>query len=163
MSGSGKSTIAHGTKNKLKDLPIYILDGDELRRGLNSDLGYSLADRKENIRRAGWVAKIILDCGVIPLCTFISPTEEMRKIAESIVSTEKFRLVYVKASLDTCMSRDPKGLYARAVSGQVSDFTGIHQVFEEPSSPHLIIDTEKLSISESIDLLCNFILKEVGM
>ncbi len=163
LPGSGKSTLAEGLKARLINMNklVYILDGDVVRRGLNSDLGFSDADRNENIRRVAELAAILKDASVITIVAFISPFSKMREFARSRAGKENFIEVFVKASLETCIKRDPKGMYKKAISNQIKDFTGINSAYEEPECPDLIIDTEKLSVEESTDLLLSTVLKYI--
>jgi adenylylsulfate kinase len=161
LSGSGKSTLASELETRLLGLKkfVYVLDGDVVRNGLNSDLGFSDDDRNENIRRVAELSAILKDASVITIVAFISPFIKMREFAKNRVGKENFIEVYVKASLETCIRRDPKGLYKKAISNQIPDFTGITSVYEEPVNPDLIIDTDKLTIEESVDLLAGFVMK----
>lgn len=163
LPGSGKSTLASGLETRLLDMNklAYILDGDVLRKGLNSDLGFTEADRNENIRRVAELAAILRDASVITIVAFISPFRKMREFARIRAGKDHFIEVFIKASLETCIKRDPKGMYMKAISGQIKDFTGISSPYEEPESPDLTIDTEKLSVDESVDLLLNKILKYI--
>ena len=152
LSGSGKSTIAHAVENELheKGVRTYILDGDNVRHGLNADLGFSDADRQENIRRVGEVAKLLVDAGLVVLATFISPFREDRQRVRGLMPAGEFLEVYVRCDLDTCKQRDPKGLYAKAVAGEIPDFTGIDSPYEEPEKPELVIDTSKESAEQAV-------------
>jgi adenylyl-sulfate kinase len=143
LSGSGKSTIANELTNILHNQGklVYILDGDNVRMGLNKDLGFSDDDRKENIRRIAEVAKLLSDAGVIVITAFISPFREERENAKEIIGGDNFIEVYVEASLDICENRDPKGLYKKARAGQIKMFTGIDSPYEEPINPNLKIET----------------------
>ena len=155
LSGSGKSTIAIELEKKLIDSEklVYRLDGDNIRSGLNSDLGFSDEDRDENIRRISEVASLFKDAGVITLVSFISPFKKMREFARNNIGKDSFFEIYVKADFETCKKRDPKGLYKKAKNGEIDDFTGIGSDYEEPDNPNLIIDTSKLSIEESVKLI----------
>jgi adenylylsulfate kinase len=159
LSGSGKTTLALEVVDILRSegVKIKLLDGDVLREGLNKDLGFSLEDRKENIRRVAELSRILIDCGIHCINCFISPTRQIRELARSIIGKEHFREIFVKASLDCCEKRDVKGLYKKARKGLINDFTGIHSPFENPTSADLIIDTEKENLLESIDKLYTFI------
>lgn len=152
LSGAGKTTIAHAVEKRLFDQGRFVfnLDGDRLRMGLNANLSFSYEDRKENIRRVAEVAKLFHQAGMIILASFISPQREMREFARSILPSDAFIEVYVKASLATCIERDPKGYYKKSMSGEIKDYTGISQVYEEPLSPDLLLDTEILSLEECI-------------
>jgi adenylylsulfate kinase len=157
LPSSGKSTIAAAFEKELLERGklAYLLDGDNIRYGLNSDLGFSEEDRFENIRRIGEVAKLFQDSGLIVLVAFISPFRQMRNEARQKVEDGRFIEVYVKADLQTCIDRDPKGLYQKAISGEIQDFTGISAPYEEPINPEIILDTTKLSVEESIEIMVN--------
>ncbi len=145
LSGSGKSTLAHAIEAALHDYgcSTYTLDGDNVRQGLSADLGFSDADRDENIRRIGEVAKLMMDAGMICLTAFISPFEAQRRQVRSIMPAGDFIEVYCKASLGTCEARDPKGLYKKARAGAIQNYTGISSPYEPPLNPDLVIDTEQ--------------------
>ncbi len=155
LSGSGKSTLAIALEQKLAEegYATQILDGDNIRTGLNGNLGFSDEDRKENIRRISEVAKLFAHAGMVTIASFITPKQELREMAREIVGPEDFLEVYVRASFETCAKRDPKGLYAKAKAGEVTQFTGKDSDFEEPASPDLRIDTEGASIEESLNQL----------
>lgn len=155
LSGSGKSTIARAAERKLHAAGrlCRVLDGDEIRTGLNRGLGFSESDRSENIRRIAEVARILLDTGVIVLVAVISPGAAMRAEARSIVGPRDFLEVFVRCPLELCRQRDVKGLYARAAAGAVPQFTGVSAPYEEPASPDLLIDTAETSVHESAMLL----------
>ena len=155
LSGSGKSTIANAAERKLHAAGRYtqILDGDNIRSGLNGDLGFSDADRLENIRRISEVAKLFLNAGCITLTSFITPKAELREMARKIVGPEDFLEVYVHASFETCAGRDVKGLYAKAKAGGVKHFTGKDSSFEIPGKPDLLLDTEKYDLDTCVDQL----------
>ena len=155
LSGSGKSTIANELAIKLQQEGklSYILDGDNVRMGLNKDLGFSDDDRKENIRRIAEVAKLLSDSGVIVITAFISPFREERVKAKEIVGEDNFFEIYVDAPLSICESRDPKGLYKKARSGEIPMFTGIDSPYEEPLNPDLWINTEKFTVDGCTNLL----------
>lgn len=155
LSGSGKSTLASGLENFLytKGYRTYILDGDNIRSGLNSDLDFSPESRKENIRRISEVAKLFVDAGVVVLTAFISPFEEEREAAKNLIGNDSFIEVFVSCPLDVCESRDVKGLYAKARSGEIRNFTGIDSPFEEPLHPDLVLETDKYSNEESLKKL----------
>ena len=159
LSGSGKTTIARATEQYLisKKIAIKVLDGDEIRSGLNKDLGFSLEDRKENIRRVAEVAKILKDSGITVLVSFISPTKEIREIARKIISKDDFIEVFVDASLETCIKRDVKGLYKKAIKGEIKDFTGIDSLYEAPENPNITLNTEKLSVNEAVQVLIEYL------
>ena len=159
LSGSGKSTIAVEVEKELyrRGRASYRLDGDNLRFGLNKDLGFTAADRTENIRRIGEVAALFADAGLITLASFISPYRAGREAARQAAGAENFKEIYVKASVEACAERDPKGLYARAKKGEIENFTGISAPYEEPEEPELVVDTEKLSLEESVELVLGLI------
>jgi adenylylsulfate kinase len=142
LSGSGKTTIAHEIKSRVC---CIILDGDSLRAGLCSDLGFSLEDRDENIRRVSEVAKLLYSNGYNVVVSFISPMQDQRDFARSLIPEEDFIEVYIATSLETCEERDVKGLYARARSGEIKDFTGINSPYEVPKDPDITIETENLT------------------
>lgn len=164
LSGSGKSTLAAGLQRALhaEGKLVYVLDGDNVRTGINSNLGFSEEDRTENIRRIAEVAKLFLDAGVITICSFVSPTSEIRALAKRIIGENDFLEVYVNASLDACEERDVKGLYAKARKGEIKDFTGIHQPFEAPVKADLELRTDQLSIEESLGRLTAFVNKHIA-
>lgn len=155
LSGSGKSTLAFALEQELFALgkSVYVLDGDNIRHGLNRDLGFSAEDRRENLRRIGEVSKLMADAGLIVLCAFISPHEEDRAMVRDSYAPEEFIEVYVKCSLEECERRDPKGLYKKARSGEIASFTGISASYDIPSAPAVIIDTEMLTVKQSVELL----------
>lgn len=157
LSGSGKSTLGKALEKKLLEdgHATYLLDGDSLRTGLNKDLGFSIDDRNENIRRAGEVCKLFADAGLIVITAFISPLLSQRNSIREKFENGKFLEVYVKASLETCEKRDVKGLYKKARAGEIKDFTGVDSPYEEPVSPEIIIYTEKLSGKDAIEKLYN--------
>jgi bifunctional enzyme CysN/CysC len=155
LSGSGKTTIAREVERQLFERGCHtmLLDGDQLRHGLCRDLTFSPSDRAENIRRAGEVARLFFEQGCIVLCAFVSPYTEDRARARALLPAGRFLEVFVKASVDTCRRRDPKGLYARAGSGQVTHLTGVSAPYEEPVAPELTLDTESLSATEAAALI----------
>lgn len=163
LSGSGKSTLAIALERRLAGEGFFtqILDGDNLRSGLNRNLGFSDEDRTENIRRVAEVAKLFLNAGVVTITSFITPRAELRALAREIVGDADFLEVYVKASFETCAGRDPKGLYAKAHSGAVPQFTGRDSAFEEPAAPDLVLDTESRSIADTLDLLYHAVLPRI--
>lgn len=152
LSGSGKSTIAMGVERELHKRGILcrILDGDNIRAGINSNLGFSAEDRMENIRRIAEIGKLFVQTGVVTLACFVSPTNDVRRLARDIIGEEDFKEVYVSTPLEECERRDVKGLYARARKGEVKDFTGISAPFEIPENPALEVDTSCLSLEESV-------------
>ena len=156
LSGAGKSTLAFALEEQLfrKGFQVYVLDGDNLRDGLNSDLAFSRADRTENIRRAGQVAALFADAGLICIAAFISPYRTDR--ATAALRTERFHEIYIRADLATCEQRDPKGLYSRARAGAITDFTAIDDVYEEPLDPSLVVEYRSCfhrSVPNGLDLL----------
>lgn len=153
LSGSGKSTIAMGVERELHKRGILcrILDGDNIRAGINSNLGFSAEDRMENIRRIAEIGKLFVQTGVVTLACFVSPTNDVRQLARQIVGEEDFLEVYVSTPLEECERRDVKGLYARARRGEVKNFTGISAPFEAPEHPALSIDTSRLTLEESVN------------
>ena len=155
LSGSGKSTIAVAAEHALVERGhlAYVLDGDNVRHGLNKNLGFSPSDRTENIRRIAEVAKLFSDCGVLVLTSFISPYRADRDAARAIFSSGDFVEVYVNASLETCESRDPKGLYKKARAGEIPEFTGISAPYEAPERPELVLDSGRLTVEESVAAL----------
>lgn len=159
LSGAGKSTLAKLTENKLheKGFNIYSLDGDNVRHGLNSDLGFSAEDRKENIRRIAEVAKLLVDSGTIVTCSFISPYESERDFARSIVEKDEFVEVYVKASVEVCEKRDVKGLYKKAREGIIKNFTGISDPYEEPKKAEIVVNTGELTEEESVEKIIKYL------
>jgi len=152
LSGSGKSTIANLLERELHALGAhtYLLDGDNLRHGLNRDLGFTDADRVENIRRAGEVAKLLMDAGTVVLCSFISPFRAERHLVRELVGSEEFIEVFIDTPIEECIRRDPKGLYARALAGQISNFTGIDSPYERPENPEIIVQTAEEAPEQTV-------------
>jgi adenylylsulfate kinase len=161
LSGSGKSTLANAVSRKLfeRGSHTYVLDGDNVRHGLNKDLGFSPEDRTENIRRIGEVAKLFVDSGQIVSTAFISPYREDRHQVRELLPDGEFIEVYVEASLEACEERDPKGLYKKARSGEIPSFTGINAPYEEPENPELTVNTEQKSIEESAQEVVDALVK----
>ena len=159
LSGSGKSTLAHSVEEILfsKGCRTYVLDGDNVRHGLTSNLGFSNEDRKENIRRIGEVTKLMMEAGLIILTAFISPFREDRIAVRNLISDGDFIEIYCKASLETCEARDLKGLYKRARLGEIKNYTGINSPYEIPDNPELIIDIEKEVLEESVSKIVRFL------
>ena len=153
LSGSGKSTIAIELEKQLyqKGILTQLLDGDNVRTGINNNLGFSEEDRLENIRRIAEVSKLFLNCGIVTINSFVSPTKDVRDLARSIIGDNNYYEIYIKASVDACEKRDVKGLYAKARRGEIKDFTGISAPFDIPDNSQLEIDTEQLSVQESVD------------
>ena len=164
LSGSGKSTLANAFAKALHDKSIltYTLDGDNVRAGLNNDLTFSPEDRTENIRRIAEVAKLFVDAGVVVLAAFVSPYEKDRQRIREIVGAGHMMEVYVKTSLEECERRDVKGLYKKARSGEIKNFTGIDAVYEEPSAPEITIQTEYEQIDEAVKKMLNFALAKIA-
>ena len=159
LSGSGKSTLAHAVEEKLfeKGHLTYVLDGDNIRHGLNKNLGFSPEDREENIRRIGEVAKLFADAGIITMTAFISPYRSDRDKARELLDDGRFIEVYVKVPLEVAEQRDPKGLYKKARAGEIKQFTGIDAPYEEPLKAELVIDTSKHSLEESADMVLKYL------
>ncbi|MES9830702.1 MAG: adenylyl-sulfate kinase [Candidatus Thiodiazotropha sp. DIVDIV] len=155
LSGSGKSTIAHALEERLhqRGCRTYVFDGDNVRHGLCNDLGFSIDDRTENIRRIGEMAKLFVDAGVIALTAFISPIRKDREKVRRLFEEDDFIEVYIKASIETCESRDVKGLYKKAREGEIKNFTGISSPYEIPENPEIVIETENREIDECVDSL----------
>jgi len=163
LSGSGKSTVAVATEHALAERGrlVYVLDGDNVRHGLNTNLGFSPEDRTENIRRIGEVAKLFTDAGIITLTAFISPYRADRDAVREIMHPGDFIEVLVDASLETCESRDVKGLYQKARAGEIPEFTGISAPYEAPEKPEVVLDTNERSVEESVSELIGY-LEEKG-
>lgn len=161
LSASGKSTIANALEVELfkRHQKTYLLDGDNVRHGLNKDLGFSEIDRIENIRRIGEVSKLFVDSGLIVLSAFISPFKSDRQIARSLVKYDEFIEVYVDTPLEICEQRDPKGLYKKARDGAIKNFTGIDSPYEVPEEPQIHIKTENKSVQECVDIVLNHLIK----
>ena len=159
LSGAGKSTLAFALEEQLIALghACYVLDGDNIRHGLASDLGFARDDRRENIRRVAHVAQLMNDAGLIVITALISPIREDREMARAIIGTDKFVEIYVSTPLATCASRDPKGLYAKAKSGEISSFTGVSAPYEAPSDPDVDIDTAALSPAQSVAQILEYV------
>jgi len=162
LSGSGKSTLARGLENALfeKGYLTQLLDGDNLRSGINNNLSFSDEDRFENIRRAAEVSTLFADCGIITICSLISPTQEIRDMAKSIIE-EKYFEVFVNCPIEVCESRDVKGLYKKARAGEIKNFTGIDSPFEQPKNPDLEIKTHEHSIEECHNQLLENIIQKI--
>ena len=159
LSGSGKSTLAHALEEKLfqKGCRTFVLDGDNVRHGLNSNLDFSEAGRTENIRRISEVSKLMLESGLIVMTAFISPINKDRSDARKLISSDDFIEIYCKASLETCETRDVKGFYKRARAGEIKNYTGVDSPYEVPKNPELIIDTDNQSLEESVSSILNFL------
>lgn len=159
LSGSGKSTIACEVEKILfnRNHNVYSLDGDNVRLGLNNDLGFSIEDRTENIRRVGEVAALMIDAGVITICAFISPLKFQREIAEKIIEPNNFIDIYISTPLVECEKRDIKGLYKKAREGKIKNFTGIDSPYEAPENPKLTINTLELSVHDAAIKIIHFL------
>ena len=159
LSGSGKSTLAHSVEEELHNLDCktFVLDGDNVRHGLSSNLTFSDNDRKENIRRIGESAKLMMEAGVISMTAFISPFKKDRNLVRQLLPQGDFIEIYCKASLEVCESRDVKGLYKRARAGEIKNYTGIDSPYEAPENPELVVNTESESLEESIAKVIDFL------
>ncbi|MFE3575635.1 adenylyl-sulfate kinase [Lysinibacillus sp. NPDC059133] len=159
LSASGKSSVANAFARRLfeRGNQVFVLDGDNVRHGLNKDLGFDEAGRKENIRRIGEVSKLFVENGQIVLTAFISPYREDRQVVRELVEAGEFIEVYVKCSVETCEKRDPKGLYKKARNAEIPNFTGISAPYEEPERPEIILDTENYSIDECVEQLTSIL------
>ena len=162
LSGSGKSTMSHALEERLfnKGCRTFVLDGDNVRHGLNSNLGFSNKDRKENVRRIGEVSKLMMEAGFIIMTAFISPFREDRIAVRNLILNGDFIEIYCKASLETCEARDIKGLYKRARAGKIKNYTGISSPYEIPENADLIIDTEQETIEDSVSIIISFLKKK---
>ncbi len=160
LSGSGKTTIARDAEKALHAMGhvTMLLDGDNVRAGINNNLGFSPDDRRENIRRIAEAARLFLDCGIITLCCFVSPTEELRQLASDIIGANDFIEVYVNTPIEECERRDVKGLYAKARKGEIAEFTGISAPFEPPLHPALELRTEGRSEADCVKELLDYLL-----
>jgi adenylylsulfate kinase len=163
LSGSGKSTIAIGLERKLHEAGILtqVLDGDNVRTGINNNLGFSESDRTENIRRIAEVSKLFLNCGIVCINCFVSPTQAIRQQAKNIIGTADFLEVFINTPLEECERRDVKGLYKKARAGEISDFTGISSPFEAPENPDVMLLTEGKSVEQNVDELFQIIIAKV--
>jgi len=159
LSGSGKSTIAIGVERELhrRGILCRILDGDNIRTGINSNLGFSAEDRRENIRRIAEIGKLFIETGIVTIACFVSPTIELRQMARDIIGEKDFCEVYIATPLSECERRDVKGLYARARRGEVKDFTGISAPFEAPEHPDLCLDTSQMTLEEEVEAVIGLI------
>ncbi|NGQ95344.1 adenylyl-sulfate kinase [Brevibacillus sp. SYP-B805] len=159
LSGAGKSTLANALEQRLhaEGMRTYLLDGDNIRHGLNRDLGFSPADRTENIRRIAEVAKLFVDAGTLVMTAFISPYQADRELARSLVEPGEFIEIYVSCALETCEKRDPKGLYRKARAGEIPEFTGISAPYEPPVSPELVVHSDRQSLEESVEQIYRYL------
>jgi adenylylsulfate kinase len=164
LSGSGKSTIAVALERELHDRGFLcrILDGDNIRSGINSNLFFSDEDRTENIRRIAEIGRLFVDTGIVTLAAFISPNDDLRHLAERIIGKDDFMEVYISTPLEECERRDVKGLYAKARRGEIKDFTGVSAPFEVPKDPALSLDTTNISVQESVDKILELILPKIS-
>jgi len=162
LSGSGKSTLSTILEKRLHERQIstYILDGDNVRHGINKNLGFSPEDRTENIRRIGEIAKLFVDAGIITLTAFISPYRKDRDQVRQLFEEHEFIEIYVKCSVEECERRDPKGLYEKARAGKIKNFTGVSAPYEPPVNPEIVIDNEGQSIEASVNQVINYLLKK---
>jgi adenylylsulfate kinase len=162
LSASGKSTIAHALDRYLheKGIHSYVLDGDNVRHGLNKDLDLSPASRKENIRRIGEVSKLFVDAGLLVIAAFIAPFREDRRQIRALLEKEQFIEVFVKCSIDECERRDPKGLYKKVRKGEIKEFTGISAPYEEPEDPEIILESDKFSKDECLGLISDYLIEK---
>ncbi|HTJ53555.1 MAG TPA: adenylyl-sulfate kinase [Cyclobacteriaceae bacterium] len=165
LSGSGKSTLAVQLEAQLfeRGFKTYLLDGDNIRAGINKDLSFTDEGRVENIRRIGEVAKLMLDSGVIVLSAFISPFNADREQVKNIVGADNYIEVFVDTPIEVCEQRDVKGLYKKARAGEIKNFTGIDSPYEKPGKPDVIVPTDKMSVNDSLDLLLNFVLPRITL
>ncbi len=165
LSASGKSTIAHALDKNLHRTGIhsYVLDGDNVRHGINKDLGLSPEDRKENIRRIGEVSKLFVDAGILVLAAFIAPYREDRRVVRELMEKGQFIEVFVKCSISECEKRDPKGFYRRARSGEIEQFTGISAPYEEPENSEIILETDKDSTEENVKQILNYLARQKNL
>jgi len=162
LSGSGKSTLANAVNEVLHvdGLSTYVLDGDNIRHGLCKDLGFSDEDREENIRRIGEVANLFMNAGIITITAFVSPFISDRNKVRKIIGSEDFIEVYCSAGIDVCENRDTKGLYKKARSGEIKEFTGISSPYEEPSNPEIVVDTGSLNLIDCVEKVINYLRKQ---
>lgn len=160
LSGSGKSTIANALERHLheKGNSTYLLDGDNIRHGLNKDLAFTKEDRMENIRRIGEVAKLFIDSGTIVLAAFVSPYREDRELVRNLVGSGEFIEVYIDCTIETCEKRDPKGLYKKARAGEINHFTGISDPYEIPDDPEIIVKSDQLTVKSCVELIYNYLI-----
>jgi adenylylsulfate kinase len=159
LSASGKSTIAHHLEKELFERGVrsYVLDGDNVRHGINANLGFSREDRRENLRRIAEVCKLMVDSGVVVLAAFISPYHEDRQFVGELVGSADFVEVYVKCPVEVCEQRDPKGLYKKARAGEIKNYTGISAPYEEPQSPDLVLDTTEFNVDDAVQKVLQYL------
>ena len=165
LSGSGKTTIAKGIEKALynRGFICQVLDGDNIRAGINNNLGFSIEDRLENIRRISEVSKLFIHCGIITINSFISPTEKIRKMAVDIIGRENFIMVFVNAPVSVCEQRDVKGLYKKARAGEIKDFTGVNATYEPPENPDIEVNTGRLSAADSVQKIIDHIIPHITL
>lgn len=163
LSGSGKSTIAKGLEKKLHEAGYlsYVLDGDNVRSGINANLGFSEEDRLENIRRVSEVSKLFLQAGVITINSFVSPTKDVRQLAKDIIGAEDFIEVYINAPFEVCAQRDVKGLYKKALAGEIKNFTGLDAPFEAPDNAEIEIKTAEMSVEDSVEQIFQQLIQRI--
>ena len=165
LSGSGKTTIGLALEKELckRGFLVMLFDGDLVRTGINKNLKFSMEDRKENIRRIAEVNKLFMNCGIVTINCFISPTDEIRMMAKNIIGKDDFFEVFISASLETCETRDAKGIYAKARKGEIPEFTGISSPFDIPPDPDLVLKTDRMSVEESVQCALDFILPKITL
>jgi len=165
LSGSGKTTIAKGIEEVLhrEGFICQVLDGDNIRSGINNNLGFSPEDRLENIRRIAEVSKLFINCGIITINSFISPTEKIRQIARDIIGEDDFITVYINAPVTVCEQRDVKGLYKKARAGEIHDFTGVDAPYDPPESPDVVVHTDSMSRGDSVDRILEYVMPRISM
>jgi adenylylsulfate kinase len=165
LSGSGKTTLAASLEKELffRRFFCQVLDGDNIRAGINNNLGFNEEDRMENIRRIAEVSKLLINTGIITICSFISPTNDIRELARNIIGTNDFIEVYLSTSLEVCEKRDTKGLYKRARTGEIPDFTGISSPFDVPACPDIQLDTSKYTVRECVDKIFATIIDRITL
>jgi adenylylsulfate kinase len=164
LSGAGKTTLSYALEKSLFEKGFFVqtLDGDNIRTGINRNLGFSEQDRYENIRRIAEISRLFLDCGIITIASFISPTKEIRTMAREVIGPDDFIEIYVNAPLSVCESRDIKGLYSKARKGEIRQFTGIDAPYEAPESPGIEIRTNEMSVDESVKKMLNILLPRMS-
>lgn len=160
LSASGKSTLANALSKEFHEMGIrsYVLDGDNIRHGLNKNLGFSPEDRKENIRRIGEVAKLFVDAGLIVMSAFISPYREDRDNVRRLLEENKFIEIFLECPISECEKRDPKGIYKKAKAGEIKEFTGVSAPYEKPESPEIILETDKMTVEQCVDALLDYLM-----
>jgi adenylylsulfate kinase len=165
LSGSGKTTLAANLEKELffRRFFCQVMDGDNIRTGINNNLGFNESDRMENIRRIAEISKLFVNAGLITICSFISPTHQIRNHARNIIGEEDFIEIFLNPPLETCEQRDTKGLYKKARAGEIEHFTGISAPFEEPHDPYVKIDTSTTSIKDSVDIIFNAIIERITL